>query len=126
MTLRDITLAANHFTDERYSESQVVEYANEAIAFINSKFKVQLPELTSDTSPYSGFTHVSWTRNLLVPYSAYGIKMNDGSIEEALIYYDRFAQAIESLGKSLHSAINGDFLGDNDQMISVIMPRRRW
>mgnify|MGYP001389429298 FL=1 len=126
MTLREITIAANEFTDERYSDNQVVEYANEGIAYINGKFKVALPLIVNGEDFYEGFTSSFWTRNLLVPYSAYGIKMNDGSIEEAMIYYARFEEAIEMLGKSLHEAVNEDFLGANSVQIASIIPRRRW
>lgn len=125
MTLSDITVAAQDFTDERNSETMVIKYVNEGIGKINTKIGISLPPINT-TGDYDGFMNESWVRALLVPYAGYGIKMNDGSIEEAMIYLDSFEMSLRNLQRNLQRAVHKDFLGNKATKIVSIPSKQRW
>lgn len=125
MTLADISLAAHDFTDERHSENMILNYVNEAISVINSKIGLALLEMDT-TSDYVCFKNDYWIRALFVPYAGYGIKMNDGALEEAMIYLDTFERSLEQLSKKAHREVIGDYLGDKKAKIIAVPYPKRW
>lgn len=108
MNLTDITQAANAFTDENYSSTLVMHYVNTAIGIINSRLKAKLPFITSTIDDYDALSD-SWIMSLLVSYAAYGIKMNDGSLNEAENYLMAFESAMKDLEESKLTAISEEY-----------------
>ena len=99
MNLIDITQAANAFADENYDSSLIRHYVNTAISIINNRLKAKLPFITSEIDDYDALDD-SWIMSLLVTYAAYGIKMNDGSLNEAQNYLMAFESAMRDLEES--------------------------
>ena len=108
MNLIDITQAANAFADEDYDSSLIRHYVNTAIGIINSRLKAKLPFITSGVDDYDALDD-SWIMSLLVPYAAYGIKMNDGSLNEAENYLMAFESAMRDLEESKLTAISEEY-----------------
>lgn len=125
MTLADIALAAHDFTDERHSETMILNYVNEAISIVNSKIGLALTDL-GPTGDYVCFKNDYWIRALFVPYASYGIKMNDGALEEAMVYLDTFERNLDNLSKRAHREVLGDFLGDKKAKIISVPFKQRW
>lgn len=125
MTLQDITAATHNFTDEMHSEAMILNYVNEAISVINSQIGIELPEMKFE-GHYNGFKADFWVTALFVPYASYGVKMNDGSLEEAMIYLDNFNNQLERLGKNVHKAVESEYLGDRKTRVMVIPFKNRW
>jgi hypothetical protein len=90
MTLNDITILANNVTDENYSSQIIIGFVNQAIARINATLDSNLPVFTSFDVDYTALND-NWIRLLFVTYASYGIKANDGSLNEA----DRLRQEFE-------------------------------
>lgn len=86
MNLTQVTEAANAFTDENFTTSLTIFFANEGVSFINARIGSTLPPFTS-TGDYTALSD-DWIRLLVIPYVSYSIKRNDGSTAEA----DRFFQ----------------------------------
>ena len=108
MNLIDITQAANAFADENYDSSLVRHYVNTAISIINNRLKSKLPFITSEIDDYDALDD-SWIMSLLVTYAAYGIKMNDGSLNEAQNYLMAFESAMRDLEESKLTAISEEY-----------------
>jgi len=90
MTMTDIAKLANEITDEDYSTALILGFVNQSIARINTTLNAKLPFFTSSNVNYTALSQ-SWIMMLFVPYAAYSIKTNDGSLNEA----DRFRQEYE-------------------------------
>src|SRR5690606_28905866 len=108
MNLIDITQAANAFADENYDSSLIRHYVNTAISIINNRLKSKLPFITSEIDDYDALDD-SWIMSLLVTYAAYGIKMNDGSLNEAQNYLMAFESAMRDLEESKLTAISEEY-----------------
>ena len=119
MTITEITRIANNYTDEIFTTSVCLDFANEAIAKINVTLGATLPymDLTSD---YTALDE-QWIRTVIVPYVSYSIKLNDGSINESQInFLQRYEQGVRELRKNKKQAIgaqdtDGNYIyrGDN-------------
>lgn len=87
--LKDLAVMSDDFTDEMLLESQYKSYANEALSIINTEVGLQLPFVKDVNEDYEALPP-SWFVRLLNVFMSYGIKMNDGSLNEADRYYERF------------------------------------
>jgi hypothetical protein len=104
MTITEITRIANNYTDEVFTTSVCLDYANEAIAKVNVTLGATLPymDLTSD---YTALDE-QWIRTVIVPYVSYSIKLNDGSINESQVnFLQRYEQGVRELRKNKKQAI---------------------
>lgn len=110
MTLVDITNAANSFADENYETTLVKHYVNTAISIINNRMNSELPFI-DDSNEYIALSD-SWVMSLLVTYATYGIKMNDGSLNEADNYLMSFESAMRDLENNKLNAIADKYRGE--------------
>ena len=112
MTITEITRIANNYTDEVFTTSVCLDFANEAIAKINVTLGATLPYM-SLTSDYTALDE-QWIRTVIVPYVSYSIKLNDGSINESQVnFLQRFEQGMRELRKNKKQAITENYRGDN-------------
>lgn len=111
MNLTQITNAVNAYTDENFSTNMVRYFVNEALSKINSELKTNLPLFEENTQPTISYVALSdsWINNLLVPYACYSVKMNDGSLSEAMIYDSKFNQNFEMLRENKYTAIGENY-----------------
>ncbi len=104
MTLEAMGVAANSYTDENYSNSVMMAYANEGIGQINAELDCNLPFITSTTANYTALSE-TYLRLLIIPYICYSIKMNDSSVTEAAFYENKFQLGLIKLRNNKDSAI---------------------
>ena len=107
MTITEITRIANNYTDEVFTTSVCLDFANEAIAKINVALGVSLPYMNL-TDSYT-LLDQQWIRTVIVPYVSYSIKLNDGSINESQInFLQRYEQGVRELKKARSSVFPND------------------
>jgi hypothetical protein len=107
MTITEITRIANNYTDEVFTTSVCLDFANEAIAKINVALGVSLPYMDL-TNSYT-LLNQQWIRTVIVPYVSYSIKLNDGSINESQInFLQRYEQGVKELKKARSSIFPND------------------
>jgi hypothetical protein len=104
MTLVDITKLANEATDENYSSELVKGFINQAIARINATLDAKLPFFSVSTDPYLGLSD-NWIMLLLIPYAAFSIKTNDGSLNEASLFRQEYEVNFRLLEENRFKAI---------------------
>lgn len=104
ITLRDLVEASDAWTDEFIIDEFILKYANQCMAYINTEVGLNLPYFTDDKSKYIAIP-AKWLRRLVTPYLSWSIKMNDGSITEAQIYWQHF---ISGLGDFNDKAIGAE------------------
>ena len=105
MTITDITTAANSFTDEQISVNLVRYYVNECIGKLNIELRSILPTISSISDPTYTALSESWQLSLFIPYACYSIKMNDGSLNEADRYINKFNENLVKLIQDKNNAI---------------------
>ena len=128
MTITEITRIANNYTDEVFTTSVCLDFANEAIAKINVTLGATLPYMNL-TSDYTALNE-QWIRTVIVPYVSYSIKLSDGSINESQVnFLQRYEQGLKELRKNKKQAIgaqddDGNYIyrGDNFGGIAI-MPK---
>jgi hypothetical protein len=107
MNITEITRIANNYTDEVFTTSVCLDFANEAIAKINVALGVSLPYMNL-TDSYT-LLNQQWIRTVIVPYVSYSIKLNDGSINESQInFLQRYEQGVKELKKARSSIFPND------------------
>jgi hypothetical protein len=107
MNITEITRIANNYTDEVFTTSVCLDFANEAIAKINVALGVSLPYMNL-TDSYT-LLDQQWIRTVIVPYVSYSIKLNDGSINESQInFLQRYEQGVRELKKARSSVFPND------------------
>lgn len=113
MTLKNITDNAAIFTDENFSDTQLISIANKGISRINTECNTLFPYYESISADNTSFPDI-WQMDLLSPYISYGIKMNDSSLSEADRYLDEFYRALsnfkDKLGTLVDKYENGDMI----------------
>ena len=95
MLLKTIITNSALFTDEKFSETDLISYANSAIARINNECNTLFPYYTSATEDYDALPS-NWQLDLISPYLSYGIKMNDTSMGEADRYLQEFYRSLNT------------------------------
>lgn len=113
MTLNEIVAIANDFTDENFAITVVVNFINEAISKVNTAVDATLP-MFDKAAPDAAYTALSesYCRILLVPYAAYGIKMNDGSLNEAGKYEKMWEDGFKTLEQNKFKAVAEAYRGE--------------
>ena len=112
MTITEITRIANNYTDEVFTASVCLDFANEAIAKINVTLGANLPYM-SLTSDYTALNE-QWIRTVIVPYVSYSIKLSDGSINESQVnFLQRYEQGLKELRKNKKQAIGAQDVDGN-------------
>lgn len=113
MKLRDIMVWSDGFTDEVQTAGLAIGYANRAIAAINTNFNTRLPFVIDVNDDYDALEE-NWFVRFMMAALSYGIKMNDGSMTEAMEYKNEFEVAMyEFEGADKSVAIpDEDFRGD--------------
>ena len=111
MLLRNIIANSALFTDEKFSDADLLSFANRAIARINNECNTLFPDYTTALEDYTAIPK-NWQLDLISPYLSYGIKMNDTSIVEADRYLQEFYQVLNAFKGKLGSLVvkyaNGD------------------
>lgn len=111
MLLRTIITNSAIFTDEKFSDTELLSFANRAISRINNECNTLFPLYTSPTEQYTAIPD-NWQLDLISPYLSYGIKMNDTSMSEADRYLEEFYRVLNSfkgrLGSLAERYANGD------------------
>lgn len=127
VNLQNITEAANIYTDETYTDTQVMFFVNEAISKINIELGCSLPLFKDSTTDYTALSD-SWITSLFIPYAAYSIKLSDGSLNEANMFLqsfnDHFLNLIENKYKAIKEEyrledFDGVYRVDNTQGINI-------
>lgn len=102
MTLDEIVVVSDSFTDESATAQMKMGFGNTAIAIINTKLGLMLPRITGAKEDYKALPW-SWFQRILTPYISYGVKMNDGSLNEAQFYKEEFEQALFDLKSDINN-----------------------
>lgn len=93
MNLEKLIKLSDDYTDEALTKAQTINFANKALAVINSKLRTELPYFADVITNYTALTD-TWLMTLILPYLNYSIKMNDSSIVEASRYENEFYAAL--------------------------------
>jgi hypothetical protein len=117
MTLKNITDNSAIFTDEKFSEANLLSLAKKAIARINTECKTLFPFYNSINETYTALPDI-WQLDLLSPYISYGIKMNDSSLSEADRYLDEFYRILNNFKDNLGALVDKYDQGDEINGIS--------
>lgn len=111
MLLSNIVKNSAIFTDEQFSDVDLLNLANRAISRINNDCKTLFPKFTATNVNYTAIPD-DWQIDLISPYLSYGIKMNDASMGEADRYLDEFYKNLISfqanLGRLVDNYLNGN------------------
>ena len=94
ITVKDLYEISDAFTDELQEVVDGIHYANQAINRINTRIGLKLPEFLDEQTAYIALNE-NWLKTLVVPYMNWGIKMNDGSLNEADRYQADFLMALD-------------------------------
>lgn len=95
MKLSELTIVSDSFTDEEQTQTFALSYANQALSIINSEVGLILPSIVSTTADYPQLER-NWFHRLIGFFLMYGVKMNDGSLNEAREYKEWFMQGLNS------------------------------
>lgn len=117
MRLDDISENSAIFTDEDFSDEQILSLANKAISRINTECKTLFPFYEDVSEEYTAIPK-NWQYSLISPYLSYGIKMNDSAITEADRYLDEFYKVLEQFKDNISSLIERYEKGDTVNGIS--------
>lgn len=117
MTLKTITTNAGIFTDENFSDANLLSFANKAISRINTECKTLFPFYNAINEEYEALPSF-WQLDLLSPYISYGIKMNDSSLSEANMYLDEFYRALNNFKDNIGTLVDNYKNGDTANGIS--------
>lgn len=117
MTLKNITDSSAIFTDEKFTDKDLMSIANKGISRINTECKTLFPYYTDTNVEYSAIP-ANWQMDLLSPYISYGIKMNDSSLSEADRYLDEFYKSLNNFKDNLGSLVDKYKDGDTINGIS--------
>lgn len=112
MTLDEIVIATNNFTDETVSAQMRLSFGNQALAIINTKLGLELPRIADSRADYTALNW-GWFQRLLTPYIAYGVKMNDGSLNEADRYKQEFEEALFDFKGEAYNILDEQYINQD-------------
>lgn len=92
----EIAKLSDSYTDEMVMSGQVLHFFNGGISFINTELSTNLPMTDNAGQDYTALSD-SWLNQIVGNYISWGIKMQDGSLNEAREYKDMFMRAILAL-----------------------------
>jgi hypothetical protein len=114
MRITEITRIANNYTDEVFTTSVCLDFANEAIAKINIVLGAKLPYYNLTEDYPDTVLADEWQRTVIIPYVSYSIKLNDGSINESQInFLQRYEEGLKSLKKNKRDVVPEAYRGSN-------------
>lgn len=113
MKLSDMMTVSDSYTDEVLTSGNALKYSNEAVARINTKFSIALPFFADTTTDYDALNE-SWCRRLYVTYMNYAVKMNDSSLNEAMMYKNEFDIALQEFGAIYLDLLDAEYIGDGN------------
>ncbi len=93
ITIKKLYEISDAYTDELQEVVGGIKFANQAIAKINTRVGLTLPFFQNEQEEYTAL-NANWLVTILVPYLNWGIKMNDGSLNEADRYLQDFSEAL--------------------------------
>ena len=117
MKLEVITDNSAIFTDENFTDEDLLSLANKAISRINTECGTKFPFYKSISEEYTAFP-ADYQLDLISNYVSYGIKMNDSSLSEANMYLDEFYRVLNTFKDNLGSLIDRYENGDTEGGIS--------
>ncbi len=120
MNLKTIMSWSDGYTDEVQTATLAIGYANKALATINTAFGLRLPFITDIEADYDALD-VNWFVRFVMAALSYGIKMNDGSLTEAMEYKNDFEMSLyEFEGIDKAKVVDEAYLGDGSMEIHHI------
>lgn len=119
MLLSKIISISNAYTDESVTTANALLFVNEAIALLNTKYKILLPFFEDATTDYDALGE-SWIRRILVNYVNYGVKMNDTSLQEADRYKAAFDLAVIDFASNYLDELDPEYLGETMNNVYTI------
>lgn len=120
MKLSTLMSWSDAFTDETQTSVNVLAYANEAIAIVNTKFSLTLPFITSVDEEYTALPQ-NWFVRFLLNYLNYGVKMNDASLSEASEYKNKFMESLYDFsGVNKKAVIDALYIDSNLKAVFVM------
>lgn len=122
MNLTDLYKQSEYYTDEAVTTNFALSYANKAISYVNTEIGLTLPIFSDVTTAYTALPD-AWLMRLVLPYIAYGIKMNDTSLSEAARYEDEFFAALSSFREKYRDVVSEDYISDTSSNIWQSAPR---
>lgn len=105
MRITDLSTTSDAFTDEYILPEDMLKFFNQGIAYLNSRLKTKFPFAKSAQEDYTALKE-TWLRQIVGNYMSYGIKMQDGSLNEAREYKEMFTLATITLEEMMY--------GDNE------------
>lgn len=117
MTLSEVINGAKLFTDETPVDSELLIFANKAIARINNECNTHFPKYVNSKDSYTAMPG-NWQQDLVGNYISYGIKMKDSSLTEADRYLEEFYKAIQTFKSKLGGLLQTYAAGDEDNGIN--------
>lgn len=114
MNLQQLLEWSEEFTDEVQTEGFALAFANQALSIINTELGLKLPLINSLTENYTALPE-SWFVRFLVSYLNFGVKMNDSSVNEALIYKQEFELALIKFRDIARTILDEDYIDDSIQ-----------
>lgn len=115
MNIGSLTTVANAQAEESFSSSQVVEFANDAIARINIECGANFPFMNaSDAEEYTGFPE-KWQRTTILPFVVARMKQVDSSQFE---YNDSFSEFANGLATFKMKYTIPDEFKDTSEVLS--------
>lgn len=112
MSFQEIAQTSDEFTDEMITDEQALRYGNEAIAIINSEVGINLPFAEKVNETYTALNG-SWLLRLLSKYMSWGIKMNDGSVNEADRFLEQFYTALDSFRDKAVDLVDEEYVDED-------------
>jgi hypothetical protein len=126
MTVNEITNIANNYTDENFNSTVTINFVNSGISQINLNLRATLPLAEDTTSDYTALSD-TWLLSVIVPYVCWSIKMNDGSLNEASMYYSQYLAALDELKNNKKTAIKAEYQGAGFKTSAEILQyRNQW
>lgn len=107
MTINEIGIVSNDYTDENFSDNLIKNFADSGISRINVELNTILPPY-DDAETYLAISD-DWQRMVIIPFVCWSIKMNDSSLNEAERYRIQFEQGIRLLVRNKNKAISEEY-----------------
>lgn len=105
MIISNLVPYSNSHTDEAILTADALRFFNAGVSFINTRLKVHLPLATNAQEDYTAIAD-HWQIQILGNYMSWGIKMQDGSLNEADRYYEMMLMGLSALENMMY--------GDNE------------
>lgn len=112
MTLTELYKQSEYYTDEAMTAQFALAYANKAIAYINTELGLLIPEFPDVITDYTAVPK-NWLLRLILPYLAYGTKINDSSLNEAARFEQEFMSALSSFREHFAEVLDSSYISAN-------------